>query len=157
MAESVQHPPLTVAAEPLGDLRFRLGSAVAVFAMIVALFATVGNAAPTRIQSCSGSGNSYTCQYYNGTMPAYAGGSCCVAYYASYGYNYWVTDTMWRPVGNAASVYWYNSSGIQGYVANSSSNPFSSKGSYGYDAPYCENDTGASLSSVTCQVYNWLT
>lgn len=107
--------------------------------------------------NCSSSGGNVTCQYFgpSGTMPAYAGGSCCVAYSAYSSYNYWYRNKMWRPIGNWASIFFYNGSSTPGYVKSSTDNPIVSSGSFGYDNAYCENDTGSSLPNVTCQVYNW--
>lgn len=86
--------------------------------------------------------------------PAYAGGSCCVAFYADSGYNYWQTNKMWRPSGSA-SIYYFNASGVVGYYSSPTDNPLVVHGSYGYSDGFCENDTGSSMSSVTCQDYNW--
>ena len=129
-------------------------TAVALALVTVSLVAGVGEA---RADDCSTSGSYTTCKYHEGFMPRYAGGSCCVNFYAYSGYNYWYTNTMWRPVNNWAEVYFYNSTGVHGVVSNYGSNPFSTRGSWGYDSAFCENDSGGSFSSATCQVYNWNT
>jgi hypothetical protein len=104
---------------------------------------------------CSSNNGFVTCQYWNASAPTYCCNSCCVSWYAYSPSGYWYTDKMWRPVNNWASVYWVNSAGVHGNVTNYGTNPFWTKGSWGYDVAYCENDSGHSLSSVTCQVYNW--
>jgi hypothetical protein len=131
----------------------RAASLLAVLA-VAATVAQSGSGAPKRIMSCSTNGGFTTCQYYNGTMPAYAGGSCCVAFNADSGYNYWQTNKMWRPSGSA-SIYYFNASGVVGYYSSPTDNPLVVHGSYGYSDGFCENDTGSSMSSVTCQDYNW--
>ena len=123
--------------------------------IVLAACSLVVGAVQARADTCSTSGSHTTCKYFEGFMPAYAGGGCCVAYYAYSGYNYWYTNTMWRPVNNWASVFWYNSTGVHGTVSNYGNNPFSTKGSWGYDSGFCENDSGGSFSTATCQVYNW--
>lgn len=143
--------------------RFASLATAAALAMVVAAVA-VGVTAQTSLgqssratDSCSSNNGYVNCLYFSGTMPAYAGGSCCVAYYASSSWNYWYTNKMWRPIGYWAAVYYYNSAGVVGYVQSSSDNPIVTRGSYGYDSAYCENDSGGSLPNVTCEVYNWNT
>jgi hypothetical protein len=77
--------------------------------------------------------------YFSGTMSA--GGS------ATSGFNYWSQDTVYRPIGKTFAL-WFGSSA--GYTTNSSSNPFSIFGSYGYNQAHCANLSGTSVSPVTC-------
>jgi len=103
--------------------------------------------------TCSSSGGFTTCKYWDGYMPAYANG---LPFYAGSGSNYWYTNRMWRPINHWASVAFVNNSGIfQGYVSNYGMNPFATKGSWGYDTGWCENDSGGAFSTATCQIYNW--
>jgi hypothetical protein len=122
-----------------------------IFVLLVsALFFGVSGASGA---TCSSSGGFTTCKYWDGYMPAKESG---INFAAASPSNYWYTDRMWRPINRWASVFFVNERGIaQGYVANYGSNPFATKGSWGYDTGWCENDSGSAFSTATCQVYNW--
>jgi hypothetical protein len=124
------------------------GCAVALLACAL-FFAVSGASAAT----CSSSGGFTSCKYWDGYMPATQNG---LPFEAASGSNYWYTNRMWRPINHWASVFWVTDRGIvQGYVSNYGNNPFATKGSWGYDAGWCENDSGGAFSTATCQVYNW--
>jgi hypothetical protein len=122
----------------------------AVVLLVCALFFGVSGASAA---TCSSSGGFTTCKYWDGSMPATENG---LPFQRASGSNYWYTNRMWRPVNHWASVFWVTERGIvQGYVSNYGTNPFATKGSWGYDAGWCENDSGGAFSTATCQVYNW--
>lgn len=120
---------------------------------MLASCALIGGVSEASAETCSSSGGFTTCKYWDAYMPAYANG---LPYYAASGSNYWYTNRMWRPINHWATVAFVNSNGIfQGMVSNYGSNPFATKGSWGYDTGWCENDSGAAFSTATCQIYNW--
>jgi hypothetical protein len=129
----------------------RIGSAgIAAVLIACALFFGVSAA---HAATCSSSGGFTTCKYWDGYMPATESG---LPFTAASGSNYWYTNRMWRPINRWASVYFVSERGIiQGYASSYGSNPFATKGSWGYDAGWCENDSGSAFSTATCQVYNW--
>ena len=130
--------------------RIGIAGGFAVALLVCAVFFGVSGASAA---TCSSSGGFTTCKYWDGYMPATESG---LPFHAASGNNYWYTNRMWRPINHWASVYWVTERGIvQGYVSNYGNNPFATKGSWGYDAGWCENRSGGAFSSATCQVYNW--
>lgn len=69
------------------------------------------------------------------------------------GYNYWVVNRVWRPIGN-----WYQAafdvsggSWNAGWTINKDDNPFATSGSYGYNRTWCQSSESSDVSPVTCQ------
>ena len=69
------------------------------------------------------------------------------------GYNYWQTNKVWRPIGNWFTVAFHNSTGDWGHQRSRDLNPVVATGPYGYSQGWCYNDSGNTVSPVTCAVY----
>ena len=70
----------------------------------------------------------------------------------------WVLETnkVWRPIGYRFAVWFANSSTVQaGFRESYLENPVVTSGSFGYDWGSCLNEESFSVSTVTCQIYNW--
>jgi hypothetical protein len=127
--------------------------AVLVAALLVAAAVVGGVASASHkrvLDNCSNNNGFVACKYVDqGSIPANQGrlGSA---------YDYWVTSSMWRPSSRCARVGFNNSAGDHfGSIDCSSDTHFSYYGPFGYSRGVCENDTGSTLSNVTCEVFNW--
>ena len=104
------------------------------------------------LDSCNTQGSDTNCIYaQDATFTAHVG-------LTAQAYDYWVTNTMWRPSGECAIVA-FNNGSLVGSVedCSPSDNHFSTYGPYGYSRGYCKNDTSADMNHITCEDFNYHT
>lgn len=112
----------------LSSWRDRFSHRVAVLSVVGALLIAVPSA--------------FAETYFSGAMsPGSSAGS---------GWNYWSSNTMYRPANNPVTLWFSNSVGAHQVTSNYADNPFQITGSWGYDQAWCQSNTNVTLSPTTC-------